>query len=253
MRLRLTIAYDGRPYLGWQTQPGGRGIQDHIKKALAALLELEELPRVFGSGRTDAGVHALGQMAHCDVPDGRTLSMDDWRRALNRYLAPDIRIMLVEQVAEGFHARFDAVAKTYLYQIWHAPVLPPHYYGHAWHIPQAMDFELLRTAALCCRGTHDFSKFTANRGEAAANPASTIRTIFAVDCAASPSGLWTLRFRGSGFLYRMVRLLTGSIVRVARGKEPVDWMRRLLEDPHCGKSHFLAPSDGLYLEKVDYS
>jgi tRNA pseudouridine38-40 synthase len=251
MRLRLTIAYDGRSFAGWQSQPGGNTVQDHLEAAMGRILKLDEPPAVHGSGRTDAGVHALGQVAHCDIPSESRMDTAAWRRALNVHLPPGIRVMEAAFADEAFHARFDATGKTYRYRIWNDEVLPPLEAGLAWHVPHRLDLALLEEACRLCEGTHDFAAFAANRGDGKDEGRDTVRHLWSV--RAGKEGLClTLTFHGSGFLYKMVRLLTGSVMRVAMGRAQVSWLQELLSAPKGNKSHHTAPADGLYLVGVDY-
>ena len=250
MRLRLTIAYDGTPFRGWQSQPGGNTVQDLLETAFARILTDNQPVRVHGSGRTDAGVHALGQSAHCDVPDTCRMDPPAWRRALNVHLPPAIRVMEVACAAPEFHARFDAVGKTYRYHLWNAEVIPPHLHGRAWHLSGRLDAGRLAEAVSIFRGRHDFAGFAAFRGDARQD-SDTIRTIHDVQLASDGPDI-RLTWHGDGFLYRMVRLLTGSAARVATGRADLAWLRRLLDRTDPGKSHHLAPAAGLWLVSVDY-
>ena len=256
-RWKLTLAYDGRPFAGWQSQPGGRSVQDVLEAAGGKVLKQEPGPRVHGSGRTDAGVHACGLVAHFDAPDSARLDAGMWRRALNVNLPAAVRVVAAETVPARWHARFDAAGKRYRYRIVPGEVLPPHEAGLAWLVPQPMDLEALAAACRVVEGRHDFAAFAANRGDPEANPKDTVRTIWSVRAGSEPAlfsdlpVLW-LDFHGEGFLYRMVRLLTGSILRVAQGREPLSWLERFLAEPAAGKTSFCAPADGLYLMQVDY-
>ena len=252
MRLRLTIAYDGQPFAGWQSQAGGFTIQDLMERAVARILKVEERVPVHGSGRTDAGVHALGQVAHCDVPDDCRISEAAWRRALNVNLPDAIRVLAVTGAADDFHARFQATGKTYRYRLWHDAVLPPLEAGRAWHIHRPLDFAALEAACQLCEGRHDFASFAANRADGKDEGLDKVRVIFSVKVERT-GPLITLTFHGSGFLYKMVRLLTASIVRVAKGRAPLAWLEHLLTAPPGEKSQFVAPPDGLYLVSVDYA
>ena len=245
-RLRLVIAYDGRPFQGWQSQAHGDTIQDRLEAAFAAMCEGRRIP-VHGSGRTDAGVHAHGQVAHADVPVERQHTPERWRGALNAHLPPAIRVKTVRFVNAGFHARFSAMGKIYRYRIWNGPVLDPFEVGRAWHLPAALDTEMLRRASGLLVGKHDFAAFAANRGKPDKNTERTIKTIK----LRHRGPLLTLDFEGDGFLYKMVRLLTGSLVRCAQGRATVDWITGLLGG-RDGKTHFAAPAEGLYLLKVLY-
>lgn len=252
MRLRLLIAYDGRPFAGWQSQPGGNTVQDHLEKAVSLVLKSDTRVVVHGSGRTDAGVHALAQCAHFDAPETPSLGPAAWRRALNVHLPPAIRVMEVAPAADHWHARFDAAGKTYRYRLWTGPILPPHEAGLAWHVPQRLDPAVLADACRFCEGRHDFRSFAANRGDGKDATRDTVRELWSLS-AESDGPLLTLTFHGSGFLYKMVRLLTGGIVRVAQGRAPLSWLEHLLTAPPGEKCHYAAPADGLYLVSVDYA
>lgn len=247
-RLKLTIAYDGRPFSGWQSQADANGVQDHIEAAFLSVAGLKL--RIHGSGRTDAGVHATGQIAHADLPRGR-LTPATWQAALNAHLPDGIRITQATRVRggeDGFHARFSAKGKRYLYRIWNAPYLHPLEIGRAWHVPRSLDRDLLREAAALLIGRHDFARFTANRGQKENNTVRTIRQIR----VRSSGPLVTLTFEGDGFLYKMVRLLTGTIVRVAEGRAPLSFIRDLLSPQVRARTHFMAVAEGLYLTRVLY-
>ena len=251
MRLRLTIAYDGRPFAGWQSQPKGNTVQDLVEAMVSKILKVEERVAVHGSGRTDAGVHALGQVAHCDVPDDCRMDEAAWRRALNVLLPATVRVLEVARAADDFHARFDATGKTYRYRLWHDAVLPPLEAGLAWHVHRPLDFELLEAACALCEGEHDFSSFAANRADGKDEGRDKVRELFSVKVEHA-GRLIILTFHGSGFLYKMVRLLTASIVRVARGRASLAWLEHLLTAPPGEKSQYTAPPDGLFLVSVDY-
>lgn len=243
MRLKLVISYDGTPYAGWQSQAGGDAVQDVVEAAFEKVAGRRVV--LHGSGRTDAGVHALAQCAHADVDDG-ALAPPDWLRALNANLPASIRIMDASQAADDFHARFSAAGKVYRYVIRNAAVLPPLEVDRAWHVPKPLDEHILRQAAQLFVGRHDFAAFSANRGGAVHDTHRTIRDISAV----RKGTLLTLTFEGEGFLYKMVRMLTGAIVRAAQQRESIDELRsRLKNGPRW---NHVAPAGGLYLVKVLY-
>ena len=250
-KLKLTIAYDGRPFCGWQSQAGKDAVQDFLEAALAKLCGGKRVP-LHGSGRTDAGVHALAQVAHVEVPGDR-LSPVQWLAALNAHLPPEIRVLRSQWAGSDFHARFSARGKRYIYRIWNGPVLPPLELGRAWHVYHPLEMERLRQGTGILTGTHDFGGFAANRGVPCPD---TVRTLRQIHIAGQPGGLITLKFEGDGFLYKMVRLLTGSLVRVAQGKAELEWLNALLLPPEPGaprvKSSFAAPAEGLYLARVLY-
>lgn len=245
VRLRLLIAYDGSGFEGWQSQASGKAVQDFLERAVAFLVGERRV--VHGSGRTDSGVHALGQVAHVDVPVDR-LPVDAWEGALNAQLPAGVRVLKVQRAASSFHARFSAVGKEYVYRIWNARALHPLEVGRVWHLPTSLEHEVLQQCAKRLQGCHDFAGFAANRGKPESN---TERTIHALTLkTAGP--LLTLRFAGNGFLYRMVRMLAGSMVRVAQGKADLAWMEELLCRPAGRRTSFCAPAEGLFLKSVRY-
>lgn len=248
-RYRLILAYDGRPYSGWQSQPSGLTVQDTLEAAIHKLLGGPAI-RVMASGRTDAGVHAMGQVVHFDVPEGIGPPAGAWQRALNVHLPPSIRVMAGDGVPDSFHARFDAVGKVYCYRIWTGPVLPPLEAGVAFHHPRPLDAGRLAEACAAVAGTHDFSGFAAFRGNEDGSE-DNVRTLWSV-VPRQEGDVLTLTFHGSGFLYKMVRLLTGAILRVAVGREDVAWLRALLDRTVPGKCAFVAPAAGLCLMRVEY-
>lgn len=245
-RLRLTVAYDGRPFDGWQSQARGNTVQDHLETAFAKLCGGPRIP-IHGSGRTDAGVHAVGQVAHADVPDRSRHTPERWRAALNASLPAEIRVMAVRFARADFHARFATRGKVYRYRIWNAPVLDPLEHGRAWHFFHPLDLPTLERAAALLLGRHDFAGFAANRHKPDENTVRTIRRI----AIRRRSALITLDFEGDGFLYKMVRLLTGTMVRCAQGRASTEWIGELLA-ASGPKTSFAAPAEGLYLLRVLY-
>jgi tRNA pseudouridine38-40 synthase len=240
MRLRLLIAYDGSGFRGWQSQAAGRTVQDCLEAAFSTLCG--ERIVVHGAGRTDAGVHALGQSAHVEV----TRHMD-WTTALNGNLPREIRVLRCARAHPDFHARFSARGKIYTYRIWNAPILSPFELRRAWHLAGPLDLDAMRRAARAFEGTHDFSPFAANCGKPEKDAVRTIHSV-----AITKKGpVVTLRFRGDGFLYKMVRLMTGALVKTAQGRAPVESIATYL-DGRAGKCSFAAPADGLYLARVLY-
>jgi tRNA pseudouridine38-40 synthase len=244
MRLRLTVAYDGTPFSGWQSQAHGKSVQDALESAFR-LLGGERIV-VHGSGRTDSGVHADGQSAHVDVPDGR-LPLDAWLPAVNAHLPAGVRVMGLKKAATDFHARFSARGKIYRYTIWIGPVMPPLLINRAWHVPGELDADLLRSACTTFTGRHDFAAFCA-RGSKAPEP--TTRTVSAIR-PVRKGRLWTLTFEGEGFLYKMVRMLAASAVRCAAGRLSIDEIRHLLKNAGPRTNH-VAPAGGLCLIRVLY-
>jgi tRNA pseudouridine38-40 synthase len=271
--LKLTIAYDGTAYVGWQRQAEGTSVQGLIEAAIA---RIEGQPAaVLGAGRTDAGVHALGQVASVAVPSA--IPCDAYTRALNSSLPADVRVMAVEEAAPDFHARFSAKAKTYRYRILQGAVASPFESRYAWHVTHALDRAAMHAALAACAGRHDFAAF-----QATGTPVrDTIRTIFtarmlagAADCAiasATPAGLagatsealaatsplaspsmLVIEVTGDGFLRHMVRTLAGTLVEIGRGRWPAADMTAILASRDRGQAGPTAPPQGLFLVEVDY-
>ena len=251
MRLKLTIAYDGRPYNGWQSQACGNTVQDLLHTALA---EVAKQPlRIHGSGRTDTGVHALAQIAHFDAPPEISMNPYNWVPALNCKLPATIRIMACEEVASDFHSRFSAIGKIYHFDLCTDPVLPPLKAGLAWHVPRQLDADVLWDALALYIGRHDFHGFAAYRGNET-QEIDWCRTIDSVELTTLQDG-YQISYHGDGFLYKMVRLLTGGAVHAAQGRIRLEDLAALLDQPAglpLGKSPLCAPSDGLFLERVLY-
>jgi tRNA pseudouridine38-40 synthase len=253
-RLRLTLAYDGAAFAGSQIQPGQRTVQGVIEGALATL---DGAPvRAVFAGRTDTGVHALGQVAHADVQ--RERGADQWRQGLNGIMPPDVRITNVETVPDRFHARYDATWREYRYTIWNGAVQPPLMRGTTWHRRSPLDVAAMDAAARALIGEHDFAAFAgAGKGLPQAE-ANTVRTMRAAEWTAerSPEAVAGLALvftiDGSGFLPHMVRNLVGSLVRIGAGDAPVSWMASLLRGRDRRAAAPTAPPHGLSLWRVRY-
>ena len=244
-RLKLTVAYDGAAFAGWQSQAHRNTVQDELERAFQKISG--QRVRVHGAGRTDAGVHALAQCAHVDLPDKR-LSTERWRNALNAVLPAAVRILRCQYMSQKFHARFSGTGKLYRYRIWASPILPPLELGRAWHISLPLDMELLKAAGQKFRGTHDFASFAANRGEKEDDATRTIRS---VRIRRSGPRL-TIDIAGDGFLYKMVRLIVGAMTHVALGKMDLSEIGARLKSGQTDGSRFVAPAEGLYLVKIWY-
>jgi len=242
--LKFIIAYDGAPFAGWQSQSHGNTIQDHLEHVFKRVAGRPV--RVHGAGRTDAGVHALAQCVHVDVD--KALVPARWTEALNALLPPTIRVMRCRYVSNEFHARISAKGKIYRYRIWSAPVLPPFEYSRAWHITRPLDLNVLKRAANHFAGTHDFAGFAANRGK---TEESTIRTIHSVRVRQKGPCV-TIEFDGNGFLYKMMRLMVGSLVQCALGKMNIEEIAARLHSAQVESTRFAAPAEGLFLVRVRY-
>jgi len=231
----------------WQSQATKDAVQDHMEAAF--FKTIAQKVSVQGSGRTDAGVHALAQIAHADVPADR-LDVKAWQGALNNFLPDEIRVMKVTKAAPDFHSRFSAQGKVYTYRIWNSRFLHPLEIGRVWHVPTTLDLDVLRAGAKLLMGKHDFAGFAANRAPGYAAE-DTVRTIFQIGLTRR-GDLLTLRYEGNGFLYKMVRLLTGTLIRCAQGRAELKFIKDLLAEKGARKTSFAAPAEGLYLTRVIY-
>ena len=242
--LKLTIAYDGTNYAGWQRQANALTVQQLIEEAFAPLVN-GVAPTVAGASRTDAGVHASGQVA--SVNAAIELSPTAVWRALNVRLPADIRVLGVDEVTPGFHARFHAVAKTYRYRMITAPVMPPMDRLYAWHAPEPKRFELMDEAAALLVGRHDFASFQ-GRG---AFVRETTRTVHRLALRESPGGI-ELEIDGDGFLRHMVRTIAGTLAEIGTGLRPPSAIRQMLAARDRRAAGATAPACGLTLTSVRY-
>jgi tRNA pseudouridine38-40 synthase len=243
-RWKLTIEYDGRPFMGWQTQPHGPSIQAEIEQAIARFSG--EAPRLHGAGRTDAGVHALGQVAHFDLDkptDGKTV-----REALNAYLRPSpIAIVHAEPAADDFDARTSARRRRYLYRVLNRPARPALDIGRAWHVPYALDLPAMRDGAAHLIGKHDFTSFRATECQAK----SPVKTLDRLDLSLAGDSL-DFAVEARSFLHHQVRNIVGTLILVGRGKWSPEQVADALAARDRAAAGPTAPPDGLYLVGVDY-
>ncbi len=247
-RFRMTIAYDGAGYQGWQFQKTGTGVQEKVEQALARLFPAK--PRIHSSSRTDTGVHASAMEVHFDVPKVQArMTPDKLPLAVNAHLPADIRVMRARRARPGFHARFDASGKEYRYQVWNHSALHPLHRRTAWQVVRPLDMKVMRAAAKHFIGEHDFRSFRANPDY---DTTSTVRTLSLVSVRrAGP--LFTFVIRGNGFLYKMCRGIVGTLVQVGEGKIPPDEIAGILAGKDRRLAGMTAPAHGLTLCKVFYA
>jgi tRNA pseudouridine38-40 synthase len=243
---KLTIAYDGTHYHGWQVQPNGLSIQEKLQTILPIFLR--QPVQLTGSGRTDAGVHAYGQVAHFHLD--QEIDLFRFLGAANSLLPHDIRILSIEPVAESFHARYSAVAKTYHYHLCLNPVQDPFRRLYSLHLHEKIDREKLFSAASQFLGTHDFAAFanSAHQGVAAHD---SIRTVQRLDLIDVPGGL-RLEIEADGFLYKMVRNIVGMLLDIASGKRDESDISQTLASKDRRTAGRAAPPHGLFLMEVKY-
>ena len=248
--LKLTIAYDGTEFSGWQVQPNMATIQGVLSSAIGRITGENVLPQ--GSGRTDAGVHALGQVANFLTET--VIPTANFLRALNDVLPPAIRIMQVEEVAPEFHARKSAQAKTYRYRIFRGDVCSPFLARYVWHYPYPLLEEAMAEAALLVEGEHDFTSFAAVDPERdrEGREVSNIRTVFSSRLGREGEEL-IYTVRGRGFLHHMVRNLVGTFILVGKGTLRSSDITRILRAQERSAAGATAPASGLCLVSVEYA
>jgi tRNA pseudouridine38-40 synthase len=243
MRVAIGIAYDGAPFDGWQSQPTGNTVQDRLEAALAAIAGAAV--RVTAAGRTDAGVHATGQVAHFDVAVERPDSA--WVRGSNAHLPEGIAVQWACAVDDEFHARFSATSRSYTYVLYNHPVRPAVFAGRVgwFHLP--LDVAAMRAAAECLVGEHDFSAFRSAECQAK-TPVKLLHRV-AIDRRGEHV---VLEFTANAFLHHMVRNLVGCLVQVGKGAQPPGWLREVLESRDRSRAAPTFPAAGLYLTAVAY-
>ena len=247
LKFKLVIAYDGTAYQGWQVQKIGTGVQEKIEEAFAKLFP--GVKRIHGSSRTDTGVHALGMVAHVEIPKAEfKMPAARLALALNAFLPDDIRVFSAAQVAPDFHARFNATGKQYRYFVWNHHAMNPLLIKRAWHFPVKLDLAKMRAAAERFIGRHDFRSFAGTRPY---EMESNVRTL--TRCDIKKSGpLMTFIIEGDGFLYKMCRGIVGTLVQVGQGKIPLSRVNDILASRDRRVAGMTAPAHGLVLWKVYY-
>ncbi len=242
--LKIILEYDGTAYHGWQRQANGLTIQQVLEEKIAVIIG--EAVKIIGSGRTDAGVHALGQVAHFKT--AATLPEIHFLKGINSVLPRDIAVKALQEVAPSFHARYDAKSKVYRYQIVSGSVRPVLLRQYAWHIPGTLDLERIREAAVHFMGTHDFSSFCSVHSDAPDH----IRTILDIQIKTGSHGLIIIEIEADGFIRHMVRGIVGTLVEVGRGKRLVSDMQLIMLTKNRSQGGMTAPPQGLFLKEVKY-
>ena len=246
-RVRLTVAYDGSAYLGWQVQVEGASVQGCLETALGKLFG--SAPRVVSSSRTDTGVHARGMSVHFDVPQAEwRMSGDKLILAANAHLPEDIRVTAAVQTKPDFHARFDAIGKQYRYTVWNDSAHDPLGLRQQWHVPKPIDLAAMRAAAATLVGRHDFLAFSASPGYERLH---TMRHVTRCDVLRSGSRL-TVVIEADGFLYKMCRGIVGTLVQVGHGRFRPEEILPMLATRDRKLAGMTAPALGLVLWKVFY-
>ena len=246
-KFKLTLAYDGTAYHGWQSQKSGRGVADRVEAALARLFP--SAPKLVSSSRTDTGVHARGLVAHFEVPpDEARIPARQLPPAIHAGLPDDIRVVAAARAPAAFDARFDAVSKQYRYTVWNHPAMDPLLRYRAWHVPQPLDLVAMKAAAAHFVGRHDFRSFTARRAGVLGDP---VRTLTRCEVRRRGPEI-TIVVEGEGFLYKMVRAIAGTLVQAGQGKFPPEEIAAMLHRQDRRAAGVTAPARGLVLWKVSY-
>ncbi|OGL64526.1 MAG: tRNA pseudouridine(38-40) synthase TruA [Candidatus Tectomicrobia bacterium RIFCSPLOWO2_12_FULL_69_37] len=242
-RLVVWVEYDGTDFRGWQVQPGARTVQGELEQALSTLCG--GAVRVVGSGRTDTGVHALGQAAHFDTRSG--LSLLKVRLGVNGLTGPDLAVVDCREASPGFHAQHDALGKTYRYRILNRRSPSPLRRSRAWHLRAPLDVERMARAASFLVGEHDFAAFCREQGR----PASTVRCLERLEVGREGDEI-VIEAAGNGFLRHMVRTVAGTLAQVGRGERAPGSLKEVLASRDRTQAGPTAPPQGLFLVRVDY-
>lgn len=242
--IKLVLSYDGTEFSGWQRQPDRRTVQQVLEEAIGRLTGV--VPTTTASGRTDAGVHALGQVVHFLTASG--LPPSTFVKALNAMLPPDVRVREATEMPQAFHATLDARAKLYRYVIDNGRVADPFQRRHAWHVFRPLDAAVMHRAAQALRGRHDFHSFETNWP----NRMSSVRTITHAAVNRAGDFVW-VDVEADGFLYNMVRSITGTLVEVGKGKWPETKVAEVLAAEDRREAGPTAPPQGLFLVRVRYT
>ncbi|WP_188456403.1 tRNA pseudouridine(38-40) synthase TruA [Virgibacillus oceani] len=244
-KIKCEVSYDGTNFSGFQIQPKKRTVHGELEKALLKIHKGEHV-RIHPSGRTDTGVHAKGQTIHFETPF--QIPLDNWKRALNTLLPGDLYVNTVEAVPESFHARYDVIEKEYRYYVWNEKEMDVFKRNYAYQFQYPLDISVMQEACRYLEGTHDFTTFSSAK---ATTKGSKVRTLYQASCEKRGSEIEFI-FRGSGFLYNMVRIIVGAMLDVGQGRRnPLD-IAKLLEKKDRRLLGETVPPQGLYLWKVTY-
>ncbi|CAH0347543.1 tRNA pseudouridine(38-40) synthase TruA [Bacillus sp. CECT 9360] len=243
-RYKCIISYDGTLFAGYQVQPNKRTVQSEMEKALCNMHK-GKMIKVNASGRTDSGVHAMGQVIHFDSP--YSFQAENWEKALNALLPEEIVVISINEVAADFHARFDATGKEYRYKISLSKKRDPFKKNYAYHFPFELDYQAMEKAIPMLLGTHDFTSFCSAKTERA----DKVRTLREIELL-EEDGMLLFRFVGSGFLYNMVRILVGTLLDIGTGKKKPEDITEILQKKNRSFAGKTVPGQGLYLWEVFY-
>jgi len=248
VRVRLDLAYDGTAFSGWATQPGQRTVQETVEDALIVVLRLKERAGLTVAGRTDAGVHARGQVAHVDLPGGAWSALDEPLRALAGVLPADVRVTAAVRAPDGFDARFSALSRRYAYRVCDDAAGPDPLRRHEvlWH-RRRLDVSAMADAARVLVGLHDFAAFCRRR-----SGATTVRTLLALDVTREASSLVRADVEADAFCHSMVRALLGALLPVGEGRRSTGWPGEVLRGGVRNSAVNVVPAHGLTLEAVHY-
>lgn len=241
--IKMIIEYDGTRFFGWQRQSKKRSVQGDIERVLSKIYKCDIT--IDGAGRTDAGVHALGQVATFHATEA--IPLNNLKRAMNNFLSSDIRILSLDAVDDDFHARYSAVGKRYVYKVLNRKDRHVFQANYAYHYPYVLDDEKIKRCIPYLVGEHNFKSFMAT-GSSAQNP---VREIYAIDLSRQGDELEFV-FYGNGFLYKMVRILTAFLLEVGQGHIEPEMAGKILENPSRQYTSKIAPAMGLYLKEVYY-
>ncbi len=246
-RLVLRVAYWGPAFRGFQSQRGGGAVQDVLEEVFRKITGRPT--RLHGAGRTDAGVHATGQVVHFDLPEGWRMTAAQWRDGFNANLPPTLRVLQAGFRRAPWHARYSALEKTYVYRLSFARVLPPAWHQTTWQVFPAPDLQRLRAALEIFIGEHNFASFSPRKLPAGKSGVRYLREIRLRGAGVN----WRVEFTGKGFLYKMVRMLVGTAVAVAKGKLELRQLQQALVLPGSELFSYVAPAHGLTLRSVRYA